>query len=85
MECSVRARLEQYSVDAKFTGYDDVLSAVTTAKVSDDIFSIYPSAFVTYAQSDKNSYNLSYSRRVDRPSIGQVNPIREWTTPSVDF
>lgn len=78
------ARLEQYSVDAKFTGYDDVLSAVTTEKVTDDIFSIYPSAFVTYAQSEKNSFNLSYSRRVDRPSIGQVNPIREWTTPSVD-
>ena len=78
------ARLEQYSIDAKFTGYDDVLAAVTTEKVTDDIFSIYPSVFVTYSQSDKNSFNLSYSRRVDRPSIGQVNPIREWTTPSVD-
>ena len=78
------ARLEQYSVDAKFTGYDDVLAAVTTEKVSDDIFSIYPSLFITHTASEKNSYNLSYSRRVDRPSIGQVNPIREWTTPSVD-
>ena len=78
------ARLEQYSVDAKFTGFDDALSTVTTEKVSDDIFSIYPSAFITYTASEKNSYNLSYSRRVDRPSIGQVNPIREWTTPAVD-
>jgi len=78
------ARLEQYSIDAKFTGFDGVLGTVTTEKVSDDIFSIYPSAFVTYAQSEKNSFNLSYSRRVDRPSIGQVNPIRDWTTPSVD-
>lgn len=78
------ARLESYNIDARFTGFDDVLNAVTTEKVTDDIFSIYPSAFITYNQSEKNSFNFSYSRRVDRPSIGQVNPIREWTTPSVD-
>jgi len=28
-------------------------------------------------------FKLSYSRRVDRPSIGQVNPIREWSTPLI--
>ncbi|MFD0963033.1 TonB-dependent receptor domain-containing protein [Pseudofulvibacter geojedonensis] len=77
-------RLESYNIDAVFTGYDAVADATTTEKLTDDIFSIYPSAFVTYNQNEKNSFNLSYSRRVDRPSIGQVNPIREWTTPSVD-
>ena len=30
-----------------------------------------------------NQYQISYSRRVDRPSIQQVNPIREWSTPLV--
>lgn len=78
------ARLEQYNVDAKFNGFDAVLNTVTTENVSDDIFSIYPSAFVSFAQSENNTFNLSYSRRVDRPSIGQVNPIRQWTTPAVD-
>ena len=78
------ARLEQYNVDANFAGYDDVLATPVTGKFDDKIFSIYPSAFVTYTASEKNSFNLSYSRRVDRPSIGQVNPIREWSTPSVD-
>lgn len=44
---------------------------------------MYPSAFLTYNPSKKHQYQLSYSRRVDRPSIGQVNPIREWTTPLI--
>jgi len=78
------ARLEQYDVDASFTGYDAIQENMTTEKFTDEIFSVYPSAFLTYKQNDKNSYNFSYSRRVDRPSIGQVNPIREWSTPQVD-
>ncbi|MGC1472708.1 MAG: TonB-dependent receptor [Psychroserpens sp.] len=42
---------------------------------------IYPSGFVTYNPSEKNSYQFSYSRRVDRPGVGQVNPIPEFNTP----
>lgn len=45
-----------------------------------DYFEIYPSAFFTYTPSEKNSYQLSYSRRVDRPGVGQVNPLPEWNT-----
>lgn len=78
------ARLEQYNVDANFTGYDAVEDNIVSQPFTDDIFSIYPSAFVTYSINDKNTLNFSYSKRVDRPSIGQVNPIREWSTPSVD-
>ncbi|PWH82848.1 TonB-dependent receptor [Algibacter marinivivus] len=48
-----------------------------------DYFQIYPSAFLTYNPSEKNSYQLSFSRRVDRPGLQQVNPIREWSTPRV--
>lgn len=48
-----------------------------------DYTQVYPSAFFTYSPSEKNSYQLSYSRRVDRPGIGQVNPIREWATPLI--
>ena len=81
------ARLEQYNVDATFNGYEVVSPGgytYTTGTFKDEIFSIYPSAFITYTANEKNSFNLSYSRRVDRPSIGQVNPIREWSTPAVD-
>lgn len=48
-----------------------------------DYFQVYPSAFVTYSPSEKNSYQMSVSRRVDRPGLQQVNPIREWSTPLI--
>lgn len=48
-----------------------------------DYIQAYPSAFFTYSPSDKNSYQMSYSRRVDRPGLQQVNPIREFSTPLV--
>jgi iron complex outermembrane receptor protein len=50
---------------------------------SNDYVELYPSAFVTYTPSEKNLYQVSYSRRVDRPGISQVNPIREWSTPLI--
>jgi outer membrane receptor protein involved in Fe transport len=71
------ARLEQYEIEGTF------VKGTETANYTDKIFSVYPSAFFTYNPSKKNQYQLSYSRRVDRPSIGQVNPIREWSTPQI--
>lgn len=50
---------------------------------TNDYFQVYPSAFVTYSVSEKNQFQLSYSRRVDRPGIDQVNPIREFNTPLI--
>jgi len=52
-------------------------------KFENDYVEFYPSAFLTYNPSEKNQYQLSYSRRVDRPGLGQVNPIREWATPLI--
>ena len=49
----------------------------------DDILTVYPSAYLTYNPTEKNTYQLSYSRRVDRPGLNQVNPIREWATPRI--
>lgn len=72
-------RVEQYDVEANFRKKNEVAS-----KFNDAIFTLYPSAFLTYNQSDKNTFNLNYSRRVDRPSIQQINPIREWSTPTID-
>ncbi|WP_179335272.1 outer membrane beta-barrel family protein [Winogradskyella costae] len=54
-----------------------------TIPFENDYFELYPSAFITYTSSDKNSYQLSYSRRIDRPGIGQVNPLPEWSTPLI--
>ncbi|WP_075342873.1 TonB-dependent receptor domain-containing protein [Tenacibaculum agarivorans] len=76
------ARIEQYDIVANFTGLNNN-SVLTTEVVTDDIFTVYPSAFFTYNPSEKNQFQFSYSRRVDRPSIQQVNPIREWSTPLI--
>ncbi|KJJ37342.1 TonB-dependent receptor domain-containing protein [Aequorivita vladivostokensis] len=68
------ARIENVSVQADTNN----VQAFTN-----DYFQIYPSAFVTYSPSEKNQYQLSYSRRVDRPGLDQVNPIREFSTPLI--
>ena len=72
------ARLEQYEIEGLFNQVGENSETVT-----DKIFSIYPSTFFTYNPSEKNQFQLSYSRRVDRPNIGQLNPIREWSTPLI--
>lgn len=73
------ARLEKYKVTALFKEVSK-----TDGTFQDDLLNLYPSTFLTYNPSESNSFNLSFSRRVDRPSIGQVNPIREWSTATLD-
>lgn len=81
-------RIEQYEIDGDF---ENVVTSSTPSEnindqstIEDDIFAIYPSLFFNYKASDKDSFNFNFSRRVDRPSIGQISPIREWTTPLVE-
>lgn len=52
-------------------------------KFTNDYFQLYPSAFFTYTPSEKNQFQVSYSRRIDRPGLDQINPIREWSTPLI--
>lgn len=68
----VGARLENFDVDAVYNN---------EKAFSDKNFNVYPSGFVNYTPNDVNSYQLSYSRRVDRPSFRQVNPIRDISSP----
>ena len=68
------ARFESYKANAK-------LNNVTAFK--DDYITLYPSASMTYSLSEKDQFQMSYSRRVDRPSLGQTKPIREFSTPRV--
>lgn len=55
----------------------------TVKSFRDAYTQIYPSAFLSYKPSEKNQYQISLSRRVDRPGLEQVNPIREWATPLI--
>ena len=52
-------------------------------KFNDDYITLYPSAYFTYNLTEKNTLQFSYSRRVDRPSLEQTKPIREFSTPLV--
>lgn len=71
------ARFESYKVQANLN--------VNNSKVAfdDDYITVYPSAYFTYNLNEKNMFQLSYSRRVDRPSLEQTKPIREFATPLV--
>ncbi|MEO8239455.1 MAG: TonB-dependent receptor [Flavobacterium sp.] len=69
------ARFESYKVAANLNHGE--------TKFDDDYFTLYPSAYFTYNLNEKNTFQLSYSRRVDRPSLEQTKPIREFSTPLV--
>ncbi len=76
-------RAETVQVDANALSTEVETTDSENIIFENDYTQVYPSAFFTYSPSEKNSYQLSYSRRVDRPGIGQVNPIREWATPLI--
>ena len=50
---------------------------------TDSYTEFYPSGFLTYSPGEKNQFQLSIGRRVDRPGLSQVNPIREFATPLI--
>ncbi len=76
-------RAETVEVNADALKTDLQTNEETLIPFDNDYFQIYPSGSFTYNPSEKNSYQFSYSRRIDRPGIGQVNPLPEWNTPLV--
>jgi len=77
--------LRAESVQEESLAIDTDLDANTTTNYpfKNDYFELYPSAFVTYEASDKNSWQFSYSRRIDRPGVDQINPLPEFSTPLI--
>ncbi|MFV8356662.1 outer membrane beta-barrel family protein [Flavobacterium sp. XS1P32] len=67
-------RFESYNVRAKLNG---------ATAFKDDYITVYPSASMTFSPNEKNQFQMSYSRRVDRPGLEQTKPIREFSTPRV--
>jgi outer membrane receptor protein involved in Fe transport len=82
---NIQVGLRAESVQEESLAIDKDLDTNTTVSFpfTNDYFEIYPSAFVTYEASDKNSWQISYSRRVDRPGVDQVNPLPEFNTPLI--
>lgn len=76
----VGLRAETVNVDSNAFKKDLTSNEELTIPFENDYFELYPSAFFTYTPTEKNSYQLSYSRRIDRPGIGQVNPLPEFSS-----
>ena len=45
---------------------------------------LFPSAGLTYSPNQKNSWNATFSRRIDRPSYQSLNPF-EWKTDELTY
>lgn len=46
-----------------------------------DYFHLFPSAFLTYKTESDNSFQASYSRRINRPGFWELNPFLSYTNP----
>lgn len=79
----IGARAEAVTDDAEAISVSKTSS--TTTPFKNDYIQVYPSGFLTYSPSEKNAFQASVSRRVDRPGLQQVNPIREWSTPLISM
>lgn len=73
-------RLEDYNVN---TTFNELGAPSDIFKIK--LFNVFPSGFLKYNpdENQKNTYQLSFSRRIDRPSLNQINPIRAISTPQI--
>jgi len=79
----IGVRAENVSEEGIANEIDLNTNIETRDTFTSDYFQLYPSAFITYSPSEKGTYQLSYSRRVDRPRADQLNPLPDWSTPLV--
>lgn len=82
---SVSQTLPQWSVQAGLRG--EQTNAIgrpeaDSGRFDRHYFQLFPSAAVKHTFSDKNETSLSVSRRIDRPSYGQLNPFRSYINPT---
>ncbi len=73
MQLGVRAEQFKDKGDYVYNGIE--------ASIKNDKLDFFPSAFLTYDITEKGQLSFNYSRRIDRPWIGQLSPVPEWSTP----
>ena len=59
-----------------------VIDVIEDDAVNNDYVSLYPSAFLTYEPNERRQARLSYSKRVDRPNLWDINPIDDTENPT---
>ncbi len=55
---------------------------VTNTQFDTSYTQLFPSGFISYKINDNNSFDLNYSRRINRPSYKQLNPFKFFLDPS---
>ncbi|MBI2284985.1 MAG: TonB-dependent receptor [Bacteroidetes bacterium] len=65
-------RAEQTNSKGELTRADGIVQADNTVKRK--YINLFPSAAITWTVNQKNTLNLTYSRRIDRPSYQDLNP-----------
>ena len=58
------------------------INPVGDPAVESSYTSLYPSAFLTYKPNQRRQLRLSYSKRVDRPNLWDINPIEDNENPA---
>lgn len=72
-------RFEQVFTQAELKGADG--TAIRDSLFNNDYFSFYPSVNMNYTVDDRNQWQISFSRRVNRPRGRQVNPYVDNSNP----
>ncbi len=65
----------KFGLRSEFTqtkGFSKTLNQTNEQKYTQ----LFPTFFINYTQNERNIFNLSYSRRIERPSFSQLNPFR---------
>jgi iron complex outermembrane receptor protein len=65
-------RMEQTNSEGDLTNADGITQPDDTVKRS--YLDLFPSAAISYNLNDKNTFGLTYSRRIDRPNYQDLNP-----------
>jgi len=76
--------LGDFGVEAGLRGetVNTNIDVVGDDAVENDYVSLYPSAFLTYEPNERQQARLSYSKRVDRPNLWDINPIEDNENPT---
>ncbi len=78
------AEFGKFGVQAGLRGEQTVAEgnqAVHNASFTHDYFDLFPSTYLNYTFNEKHQALLSFSRRIDRPGYGQLNPFRYFIDP----
>ena len=65
-------RMEQTNSEGDLTRADSIVQPDNT--VIRNYTDLFPSGALTYTFNDKNTFNLTYSKRIDRPTYQDLNP-----------